>query len=412
MAFCPNCGTPNTDQAEKCVACGFELIVSKQKAKFKGTIMMSGIKAPTQAERSGQPAAASTPAPVSAPPATQSPIPRVPAQQPGPAEGGRNMSYQKTMLGPASGFLPPSPPESSTAQPSAAQARPPQPPHTPTYQGAAKPNPPGGGSYEPRPASLRSHAEAPPASTAPSPYVGPASGQPDLLARAEAPRASTPQGSGYGSPSSNAIGSAWDSSASGGFASTMTGAGRSATQTGSPAYESTLPPSAPDKPNPGKILAIGCGVALALFLVLGALVNYVIGPKLKAMFASSDESSVEAAAWQASISQSLAQVTGLCQVDCNQASVFFHADKQAALLGEARALTPERLQKFGDPKLSQASMLDGTDDAPIATALGLDPQQCARVSAGGAKVISCSVPDVGGKPSVLRIVHMSGISSL
>jgi hypothetical protein len=398
MAFCPNCGTPNTDQAEKCVACGFELIVPKQKAKFKGTIMMSGIKAPTQAERSNQSTTAS--APPSAVSTAPAPIARVPAQPPSPAEGGRNMSYQKTMLGPASGFVPPSPAQPSSAQQPAPQARPPQSLHTPTQHGSAAPNPPGEANYDPR------------AANTPSPYLGPTPGQPELRSRAEAARTSTPQGSGYGGPSNNAIGSAWDSSASGGFASTTTGAGRSPVQPGSPAYESTLPPATPDKPNPGKILAIGCGVALALLVVVGALVNYVIGPKLKAMFSGGDDSSAEAAAWQASISQSLAQVTGLCQVDCSQASVFFHADKQAALLGEARALTPERLQKFGDPKLAQASMLDGTDDAAIATALGLDPQQCARVTAGGAKVISCSVPDVGGKPSVLRIVHMSGISSL
>src|SRR5690349_9058947 len=34
MAFCPNCGTPNTDQAAKCVSCAFELAPA-QKAKFK-----------------------------------------------------------------------------------------------------------------------------------------------------------------------------------------------------------------------------------------------------------------------------------------------------------------------------------------------------------------------------------------
>ncbi len=36
MAFCPNCGTPNTDQAEKCVSCSFDLAPKAQKAKFKG----------------------------------------------------------------------------------------------------------------------------------------------------------------------------------------------------------------------------------------------------------------------------------------------------------------------------------------------------------------------------------------
>ena len=106
MAFCPNCGTPNTDQAEKCVACGFELIVPKQKAKFKGTIMMSGIKAPTQADRSGQASTPSARAPVSHAAGGACAVARVPARSPSPAEGGRNMSYQKTMLG-RGGLVPP-----------------------------------------------------------------------------------------------------------------------------------------------------------------------------------------------------------------------------------------------------------------------------------------------------------------
>lgn len=385
MAFCPNCGTPNTEQAEKCVACGFELIVPKQKAKFKGTIMMSGIKAPTAGDRASEPTPsvpAPAPQPAAAPPAA-----RVPAQ-PSPADGGRNLSYQKTMMGPAAGFVPPKQP--SPPQPAAPQARTPELAHAPTLQGTNTPPFQGAPSH---PAANEARA-----GNAPPPYVGAASGQ------------AATESAGFAGPPAK-IASAWDSSASGGFGASTTG-GRYPTQTGTPGYDSTLPPSAPDKPNPGKILAIGCGVALALFLVLGAVVNYIIGPKLKAMFSGGDDDNAEAAAWQASISQSLAQVTGLCQVDCNQASVFFHPDKQAALLGEARALTPDRLQKFGDPKLAEASMLDGTDDAPVATALGLDPQQCARVIAGDAKVISCSVPDVGGKPSVLRIVHLSGINSL
>jgi hypothetical protein len=392
MAFCPNCGTPNTEQAEKCVACGFELIVPKQKAKFKGTIMMSGIKAPTAGDRASQPTAeapppAAAPAPTARMPSQPSPADRSRADE-SPASGGRNLSYQKTMLGPAAGFVPPTQPR--PAQPAAPQARAPEPSQTPTFQGSNTPPFQGAASF-PSANDARS-------GTAPAPYGGPASGQ-----------AST-ESAGYAGPAK--IGSAWDSSASGGGFGASTTGGRYPTQTSTPGYESTLPPAGPDKPNPGKILAIGCAVALALFLVLGALVNYVIGPKIKAMFSGGDADNAEAAAWQASISQSLAQVTGLCQVDCNQAGVFFHPDKQAALLSEARALTPDRLQKFGDPKLAEASMLDGTDDAPIATSLGLDPQQCARVVAGSAKVISCSVPDVGGKPSVLRIVHLSGISSL
>src|SRR5687768_3522241 len=73
MAFCPNCGTPNTDQAEKCVSCSFDL-APKQKAKFKGTIMMQGVQLPGAAPTPS--AATATAAAPTAPPA--------PAPTPGP----------------------------------------------------------------------------------------------------------------------------------------------------------------------------------------------------------------------------------------------------------------------------------------------------------------------------------------
>jgi hypothetical protein len=392
MAFCPNCGTPNTDQTEKCVACGFELIVPKQKAKFKGTIMMSGIKAPTSPEQapgattlnngSSAPSTSNASGPEPAP--RSQPAPSLP---PGPVSpGGRNLSHQKTMMGHASALLPTQPmPPAATASPS-----------TPSGPDAV----------------TRETPRASFAGSAAAPYDGSSTGARDVLRESGSqgparPSSSDPMAASSSSSSGSAPASAWHGSAASGSVST---AGRTFAQ-GGVGYESTLPPPAPDKPNPGKVLAIGCAVALALLVLAGLLSYYVLRPKLQAMF-SGDDGSAEAAAWQASISQSLAQVTGLCQVDCAQAGVFFHPLTQASLLGEARALTPERLQKLGDPTLSQATMLAGTGDEELATKLGLDPQQCARVTAGGAKVVSCSVPDVEGKPSVLRIVHLSGISSL
>jgi hypothetical protein len=101
----------------------------------------------------------------------------------------------------------------------------------------------------------------------------------------------------------------------------------------------------------------------------------------------------------------------LCQTDCQAAGVYFHPDVQAALVGEAKQLTPMRATKLADPTTSQAAMLDTTDDAQIATKLQLDPAQCVRVVAGSAKVIGCSVPTPGGQPN-LRIVHLTGIGAL
>ncbi|HEY6877831.1 MAG TPA: hypothetical protein VI299_07415, partial [Polyangiales bacterium] len=158
---------------------------------------------------------------------------------------------------------------------------------------------------------------------------------------------------------------------------------------------------------------VGCGVVLAIFLVIGGGLWLAFGERLKALFGGQGEANAaEAAAWHTSIAQSLTKVNELCQVDCAQAGVFFHPLKQAALLGEARALTPARLAKLSDTASSSVTMLDRTEDGAFATQLGLDPQQCARVVSGEAKVISCSVPDPTGKPSVLRIVQLSGVGTL
>lgn len=407
MAFCPNCGTPNTEQAEKCAACGFELVVPKQKAKFKGTIMMSGIKAPN--EPGSADSSAPAPSPSLPPPPTSA---SVPPRAPTPAEGGRNLSYQKTIMGPAGGFVPQTPPRTATpplGQPAA------------PYQGlgsqADKSAQPPRASYEP---SLPAGAPPPAAGNS---YGGPSrSGASattfgsDVNGLGATDSAAPSAGaSGHAAGASSFSGAAHSPSAPGSYGgpprdSYGASPGRTATQAGA-GYESTLPPAA-DKPKPGKVLALGCAAVAALLLVVSALLYYVVGPKLKAMFSGGEDEGSEAVAWQASMSQSLTQVMGLCQVDCSQAGVFFHPLRQAALLDEARAITPARLQKLGDPTLAEASMLDGTDDEEVASKLGLDPQQCARITAQGAKVISCSVPDPSGRPSVLRIVELKGISSL
>src|SRR5688572_31755766 len=93
MAFCPNCGTPNTDQAEKCVSCAFEL-APKQKAKFKGTIMMQNVQLPAGGAKPAQPAA-----PTAAPPSpAPAPAPTPAATAPQSATGsGKNVGFEKTM---------------------------------------------------------------------------------------------------------------------------------------------------------------------------------------------------------------------------------------------------------------------------------------------------------------------------
>jgi hypothetical protein len=104
MAFCPNCGTPNTDQAEKCVSCAYDL-APKSKGKFKGTIMMSGVQAPLAKPPAAAPQAA--PQPAAEPPA---------------AAPNRNLAFEKTMLG-GPAVVPPAPAAAPAPTPAADLAR-------------------------------------------------------------------------------------------------------------------------------------------------------------------------------------------------------------------------------------------------------------------------------------------------
>ena len=368
MAFCPNCGTPNTDQAEKCVSCGFEL-APKQKAKFKGTIMMSGIKVPGQPDPAEPGGAADAAPPAASPPTTTAPQASAPSAPSQPPE--RNVAFQKTMMGHA-GMVPPKAPPAAPAPGGSSDFA-----HAATIQG-------------PGPQSMQGGAK--PAAQDARTNMGSGGGTPSSATPSVTETGFNVRGQGSASPT-------------GGF-----GDGRGRTSTGS-AIDSSFPGATANKPNPGKALAIGCAALLVLFCVVTGVVWAAFGAKIKGLLGGSD-TGAEAAAWQASISQSLAQVSALCQNDCRQAGVFFHANGQASLLEQGMALTEPRIQKLSDPATSEAEMLDGTEDEEIAKGLGLDPQQCARVTAGAAKVVSCSVPEPGGKPSVLRIVHLSGIQSL
>ena len=363
MAFCPNCGTPNTEQAEKCVACAFELS-HKQKAKFKGTIMMSGIKATGGTPSLGT--APTAPPPYDTAPQAAAPSlpPPKPISEPPPA-GGRSANFQKTMVGHI--------------------APPPAAPGGPTSPGAP-----------------RSSDGYPISAPGPSPQLGAPRSEPG------APLPHTRFGTTADDTASRlgSLSPAYGEPGSPGYTRSDSADGRMA------GFDSTLPPDSPSKPNPSKVLAIGCIGAAAVFCIVSSLLYYALGSKVREWLSDNDDSDAEAVAWQASMTQALTQVAELCSKDCQEASPYFHARKQAALLGESKLLTPERVSKLGDIPHTKAEMLHRTDDAERATELGLDPQQCARVIAGTAKVISCSVPEPGSPRSVLRIVHLSGIGTL
>lgn len=359
MAFCPNCGTPNTDQAEKCVACSFEL-APKQKAKFKGTIMMSGIKATpgiATAETVPPPPDPATSAPIQPPPKSIPP----PEPMPPTTASGRP-SFQKTMVGHMAAPLAPSNSTlSETTAPVPDTSRPSF--GTPvTSRGAT---------------STLAHTTFGTTS---------ASGTGTTIGPAVVPN--------YGEPGSPGI-PRRDSRAH---------------ERPRTTYETTEPPSAPSTPDPRKVLVIGCITAFAIFCIVSGLFYYALWPKLRGWLSNS-ERDAKAVTWQTSITQSLVQVAALCKLDCQEASPYFHDAKHAALLGESKLLTPERVAKLSDLANTKAEMLHRTDDADRARELGLDPQQCARVLAGTAKVISCNLPDLQGH-SVLRIVHLSGIGTL
>lgn len=379
MAFCPNCGTPNTDQAEKCVSCAFELS-PKHKAKFKGTIMMSGVQAPTAP---GQPAAAPPAAapPQPAAPAVFTPASHAPVQA--PPTGPRNLAFEKTMMGvPPGAGMPQAP--AQPAQPSAADLG-----RAATVEQQA-PN------FQQPPAAQFQ----PPA----QPYQPPAQPAASSFSQPAAPAAG-----GFSSGAQSGSGQA-----AGGFSSgAQSGSGQAAGfgGGGGGGFSSDSEVPAPPKSNTGKMIAIGCGVLFVLACVITGVVVMVKGKQFFSSVSDKIESEGATLEWRTRVAQSLENVLEICKTDCKGAAVYFHPQLQTQLMAEAKGLSQNGLVKLIDPTQSDARMLDGTDDAALATKLNLDPQQCVRITSGSAKVVGCSVPDPAGNSS-LRIVHLEGVASL
>ena len=393
MAFCPNCGTPNTDQAEKCVSCGFELAATKAKPKFKGTIMMQSVQLPGH-PKPAAPKAATTPPPAEPPP------PASPSAAPG-----KNLGFAKTMMG-GVGMGPGFPPAGSFATRNT----------SPPAQGGGFAAPPA-----PKPSDLSRAAtmEGPRPSSDLRPMVlsptEPGSTQPSASPAASPSggfAAPPPSGVGGFSPPGSASSGGFGAS-SGGFANAPSTGGFGNTGGGfgnTGGFGNSMPPVAA-KSNTTKVIAIGCAAALVLSCVVAGLLYSMMKDKVAGMLGSSSAKDGAALEWRGSLATALVQVSALCQSDCPSASVYFHPDVQEALLVEAKQLSTLRATKLADPGQSQAQMLGDTDDASIAEKLQLDPAQCVRVVSGEAKVVGCSVPTPGGQPN-LRIVYMAGIGTL
>jgi hypothetical protein len=306
--------------------------------------------------------------------------------------GGKNLGFEKTMMGPMAAPIPPAGP--APVNPVAPTAPPPAQDFS-------------------RAQTIEGPAPFPSQPLTPPPGFSQPAAQP--AAQLSAPAAPAQPAGGFGGGAGGFGGGGSDTGGFGGGGSNTGGFGGGGNNTGGFGSGTagfggeSIPPAVP-KSNTGKYLAIGCAVVALLACVIGGVMFFVVKDKVgKVMDAAKNEG--EALQWRGSMAQSLAQVAELCKTDCNSAAVYFHPQVQAALAGEAKQLTPERLTKIVDPTQSEARMLNATDDASIAQNLGLDPSQCVRIAAGSAKIVGCSVPDAAGNVS-LRIVHLSGISSL
>jgi hypothetical protein len=251
--FCPNCGTPNTDEATACAKCGTALKAAGPKvapSKFKGTMMMSGVTPPRpQAPGAGLPPPAA-PAPAAAPPAAA-------------PESKQNLAFQATMLGPMT--PPPGMPSAFGATTPAAGGGFGTPPPA-TDAGFGAPPPAASGGFGAPPPAASGGFGAPAASDAgfgASPAGGGGFGTP-------------PAGGGFGAPPAGGGGFGAPPAGGGGFGEPPAGGGFGAPPAGGgfgapPAGGGGGP--APKKNNTLKYVGIGCGALLLLSCLCGIGVN-------------------------------------------------------------------------------------------------------------------------------------------
>jgi hypothetical protein len=390
--YCPSCGKPNTDQADKCASCGKELTKPKPAApKFKGTMMMGapGLKPPP-----GAPAPAASP-PAASPPAA-SPGPAAPSAAQGfdaatppagtpamPGAGGaagvgappakKNLAFQATMLGPMSAPIPP-PGGGAPGQP-----RLPGPP--PPAAG-----PPGGSPSTP---------------AAPEPSASPATPAPSGGFSAPAAEPAAPASSGWGGPAS----------ASPAASSTPAASGWGGAPASAPPAEGGWggAPAAPGSPGGlagNKKLLIGVAAGCLALVVLGCIATAVGFFVLR----SKTEQAATSFAAQASRVSLGFTLSGL-QMSCASAGPqgaagFFHPEALAELGDQVCKIDERAIDVFGDASKSTARVLQGTPLAAKATSLGLDADACFLYEAGDAQIAGCILDDG------FKIIHMENVASL
>jgi len=147
-------------------------------------------------------------------------------------------------------------------------------------------------------------------------------------------------------------------------------------------------------------LGLGC---LGLVLIACPLGMY-IGYRWVQQEAESALGQTQTAMGRVQIAGALTAVEASCAEDPSGASAapVFHPQAFPALQGRVCQLDEPLLLGVTDPAQSEAEILGETDDAGRATALGLDPGQCVRVTRGQATVTGCQT-DAG-----FQLIGLSG----
>ncbi len=398
--YCPSCGKPNTDAATNCVSCNHELKPPSGggRAKFKGTMMMTGITPEKIAEatKGAQPA---TPAPA----ATPAPEPTHKVAQ-GPA-----MGFGKTITGPISGM--PGPDDDTLMAPS--PFRDPSPAESAPTQAIPEfstPQQPQGGFGFP---------STPQADV---PAQQPGFGEPAQPSGFGEPAA--PPSAGFGAPPSVGFGepAAPPSAGFGEPAAPSAGFGEPAPAGGSP-FGATPPSSAagfgaaPPMSGEPAAPAGGSNKKLIVVALLGCfLISSAACGGAYWYFSTRAESALSNLTSQSHrfpLSLALSTIKVGCTSDPTGAGAanFVLPQAMESVQGQICAITEQTVTAFGQScdagsPCANSSLLAGSPDEGIATQFSVDANACSVHTSGEAKLIWCET-DSGG-----RIVLAQNLASV
>ncbi len=361
--YCPNCGKPNTDEANACASCGTQLSKpgARKAGKFKGTMMMAGVTAPTPPTAGGTPGGA-----------------------PGEPPQKKDLAFQQTMLGPMTPPGQPGQPENKSAAGGFGAAGGGSTPDQPAPGGGA----PSGGA----PGGGTPSGSAPGGGFGASPGGSPPGGGFGAPPGGSPPGGSPPPAGGFGAPPGD--------SPAGGFGGPSGG------------------PGGPSNGNSKTKLWLGIGLGCLLTTILGCVGGWYYckskAEEISEEFAEVGNGSLGAELNRISLGFTLGAMKASCSTDPSGAgtSNFFHPQVAAQYRAAACQTTDQTLEAFarsctsGQHPCSEAAVAAGTADESRATALGLDAQQCYVYTSGGAKVVACQMSDS------LKLVHIESLGAV